>query len=203
MGIVPAPAATPKVQEKLVTPNGKRKSMQADFANLKPLNPNGLANFSKIRDPAERGQTNGSKDKSSTKRQQDVDSDEDIDIKDEGLVKLEDTESNNADAMLSPEDAKRQGELAEGVQKIRVGNPLVILDIFSSTDQRIAETPAFGRCSGFTLTSSRAPKISIIKHTNSRVYTSIQLQRSQLSPNRSPEPSGRQHERQRTVGKCR
>lgn len=37
-----------------------------------------------------------------------------------GGVKLEDEPQDSLNNMLSPEDAKRQGELAEGVQKIRV-----------------------------------------------------------------------------------
>lgn len=54
----------------------------------------------------------------------DDDDDDDIDDadNDEYIVgKLEDIDANHANAaLLSPEDAQRQGELAEGVRKIKV-----------------------------------------------------------------------------------
>ena len=119
MGILPGAV---KEQEKTPSSNGQRRSMQADFSNLKPLNPNGLKGFSQFRDPSERNDANGrSKDKSSKKSSGDVDSDDDIDLKDEPDIKIEEGGDNpDSNAMLSPEDARRQGELAEGVQKIRV-----------------------------------------------------------------------------------
>ena len=68
-----------------------------------------------MRDPTER--LNGDKKDRDNKKRRDVDSDDDLDLE----VKLEEAEaSKDANAMLSPEDARRQGELAEGVQKIRV-----------------------------------------------------------------------------------
>ena len=119
MGILPSPT---KTQEKTPILNGKRRSMQADFAKLKPLNPNGLTGFSKFRDPNEADSNEDSGNKAGKKRHSIVDSDdEETDAKNEVLVKLEidDVDSNG---VLSPEDAKRQGELAQGVQKIRVSN---------------------------------------------------------------------------------
>ena len=125
MGILPS---SPKVQEKAPTSQGKRRSMQADFENLKPLNPNGLMGFSKFRDPNEKSNANGtSTDKASKKRLNDVDSDdEDVDIKKEVLIKTEGDDILDANGMLSPEDSKRQAELAQGVQKIRVTDILQI-----------------------------------------------------------------------------
>lgn len=117
MGILPS---SPKISDKLAVSNGKRRSMQADFAKLKPLNPNGLMGFSKFRDPNERFETNGVKDKASKKRSNDEDSDEDVEIRKEVLIKTQGDDIQEANGMLSPEDARRQGELAEGVQKIRV-----------------------------------------------------------------------------------
>ena len=89
--------------------------MDANFAKLKPLSGStSLKTFTQMRDPTER--LNGDKYKNSKKRR-DVDSDDDLDPE----VKLEDAEGlRDANAMLSPEDARRHGELAEGVQKIRV-----------------------------------------------------------------------------------
>ena len=122
MGILPS---SPNIQEKTPTSHGKRRSLQADFANLKPLNPNGLKGFSTFRDPNEKSDPNGaSANKGDKKRQNDVDSDDDeVDPKNEVLIKTEGDDMQDANDMLSPEDAKRQAELAQGVQKIRVSNP--------------------------------------------------------------------------------
>lgn len=97
--------------------------MQDDFSKFKPLSANGLKSFSTLREPS---QTNGSPRKSakpSTKRGADPDSDEDIDGNDDIATKAQQAEDNEANAMLSPDDARKQGELAEGVQKIRVRLP--------------------------------------------------------------------------------
>ena len=116
MGILPS---SPKIPDKLAASNGKRRSMQADFAKLKPLNPNGLLGFSTFRDPHEQSETNG-KNKAGKKRSNDEDSDEDVEMPKEVLIKTEGDDIQEANGVLSPEDAKRQRELAEGVQKIRV-----------------------------------------------------------------------------------
>ena len=117
MGILQSPV---KVQEKVSAPsNVQRRSMQADLANLKPLKPHGLGGFSEFRDPSGQTDSNGGRSgKTGTKRGTDADSDEDIDVKDEPDLKVEESEAK--DTMLSPEDARRQVELADGVQKIRV-----------------------------------------------------------------------------------
>lgn len=96
--------------------------MQADFAKLKPLNPNGLKGFSTFRDPTEKSATNGSaSNKASKKRHTDVDSDdEDADNEIEVEIKTEGDDVQPSNGVLSAEDARRQGELAQGVQKIRV-----------------------------------------------------------------------------------
>ncbi len=119
MGIL---ATSPKVEDKTPMANGKRRSMQADFASLKPLNPNGLAGFSKFRDPNEHPNSNGvSARETGKRRQDDGDSDdEDVDIKQEVIIKTEGDDMQDTNEVLSPEDAKRQAELAQGVQKIRV-----------------------------------------------------------------------------------
>lgn len=117
MGILPS---SPKGPDKLAVSNGMRRSMQADFAKLKPLNPNGLMGFSKFRDPNERSETETLKNKASKKRLNDEDSDEDVEAPKEVLIKTEGDDIQEVNGMLSAEDAKRQGELAEGVQKIRV-----------------------------------------------------------------------------------
>lgn len=121
MGILPS---TPKAQEKTPASQGRRRSMQADFANLKPLNPRGLMGFSKFRDPNEDPDANGtSTGKAGKRRQNDIDSDDDeeLDGRKEVLIKTEGDDIQDVNGKLSPEDAKRQAELAQGVQKIRVG----------------------------------------------------------------------------------
>ena len=117
MGILPS---SPKIPDKVAVSNGKRRSMQADFAKLKPLNPNGLMGFSKFRDPNERSEMEGLKKKASKKRLNDEDSDDEVEVGKEVLIKTEGDDVPDGNGMLSPEDARRQGELAEGVQKIRV-----------------------------------------------------------------------------------
>ena len=85
-----------------------------------------------MRDPTE---TNGEKSgKVGKKRQSDLDSDEEDDARDDVLAKTEDAESKEADADLSPEDLRRQGELADGVQKIRVCVPCPIMYTDMSND---------------------------------------------------------------------
>ena len=119
MGILPS---TPKTQP---PSQGKRRSMQADFANLKPLNPMGLKGFSGFRDPNAGPDTNGTPAGKGGKRSKvDIDSDdeEELDATTELLIKTEGDDVQNFDDVLSPEDAKRQAELAQGVQKIRVSN---------------------------------------------------------------------------------
>ena len=93
--------------------------MDANFAKLKPLSgSSGLKTFTEMRDPSER--SNGDKTDKTSKKRSTMDSDDEID---EG-VKLEEGESaQDSTTLLSPEDARRQGELAEGVQKIRVRYP--------------------------------------------------------------------------------
>ena len=119
MGIL---SSSPKAPTNVPATNGKRRSMQADFAKLKPLNPNGLKGFSTFRDPNGKLEINGSSNKKAGKRRQaDVDSDdEDFDVNNEVEIKTEGDDIQDANGILSAEDARRQGELAQGVQKIRV-----------------------------------------------------------------------------------
>lgn len=117
MGIL----ASPKTQEKPATTTAKRRSVQMDFANLKPLKAGGALGFSTFRDNESRSTSYGNGKKKDSKKAGDdaMDSDEDED--DEVVGKLEDVDSTDfTNTTLSPDDAKRQGELAEGVKKIKV-----------------------------------------------------------------------------------
>ena len=95
--------------------NAKRKSLQAGIESLKPLQPaKNVASFKQVRDPQSPVDKDGK-----AKGPDDMDSDNETNI--------DDDKSNGAGeediktSLLSPEDAQKQGELAEGVRKIRVG----------------------------------------------------------------------------------
>lgn len=112
---------TPKPSKGVVAPT-KRRSTQLDFSNLAPLKQGGTVGFSSFRDndPSagrnkSRKKSNGSLGASATVE----DSDEDED--DANIVgKMEDIEDKDVKTMLSPEDAKFSGELADGVGRIKV-----------------------------------------------------------------------------------
>lgn len=80
------------------------------------------------------------------------DSDEDEDDT-EIVGKLDDVEDKDVKTMLSPEDAKYQGELADGVGriKVRLSSHLPVLKLINYT----AETPTFRRA-----TECRIPQIT-------------------------------------------
>lgn len=98
----------PKAPE---TPAPKRKSLQADFSNLGPLKPGGTVGFLNFRDQKSSRKTK--------KADDEMDSDDD-DTDNPILGKADDEEDKDSDRFLSPDDIKRQGELEEGVRKIRV-----------------------------------------------------------------------------------
>ncbi|KAF5849006.1 hypothetical protein GGP41_010145 [Bipolaris sorokiniana] len=102
---------TSKEPPKVTSPAAKRKSGTLDFGSLKPLNADaGTKNFGGYRETSP---------KSKKKNQDAMDSDAD----DEDDVKLEDMDDDKDvidKGLLSPEDALKQGELAEGVRKIKL-----------------------------------------------------------------------------------
>ncbi|KAH8808450.1 hypothetical protein F5884DRAFT_752980 [Xylogone sp. PMI_703] len=113
MGILPS-SKQPK------SANTKRRSTQVDFGNLGPLKPTGTVGFSTFRDP---GSSNGSKNKKkklngSASKGMDEDSDDDDDGEMEN--KMEDVDDKEVKTLLSPEDARFQGELADGVGRIKL-----------------------------------------------------------------------------------
>lgn len=99
----------PKVQD---TPAAKRKSIQADFSNLGPLKSEGTVGFLNFRD-----HDSGRKGKKANDDEMDSDDD---DTDNPILGKADEEEAKDDDRFLSPDDIKRQGELAEGVERIRV-----------------------------------------------------------------------------------
>jgi hypothetical protein len=101
--------------------SAKRRSTQMDFSSLGPLKPGGTVGFSAFRDAdastnrkaKSRKMSNGA----TTAMIEDSDEDEDDD---EIVGKMEDVDDKDIKRLLSPEDAKYSGELAEGVGRIKV-----------------------------------------------------------------------------------
>ncbi len=114
--------APPKPQT--TSPALKRRSGQLDFSSLGPLKTSGTVGFSTFRDrdtqPARRKsrKSNGAMDE---------DSDEDDDEDDAAAIlsKMEDVDSKDDKSknLLGPDDARFSGELADGVNRIRVCPP--------------------------------------------------------------------------------
>lgn len=102
----------------------KRRSTQLDFGNLKPLESKGTVGFSAFRDTdpeAARKSKSRKKSNGSIGGAMAEDSDEDED--DANIVgKMEDIDDKDVKSLLSPEDAKYQGELADGVGRIKVSS---------------------------------------------------------------------------------
>lgn len=92
----------------------KRKSLQPDFSNLAPLKPGGAVGFLNFRE----GDSNKSGKKSKKGNESDMDSDDDED--DPVVNKAEEDETKEGQTNLTADDIRRQGELAEGVRKIKV-----------------------------------------------------------------------------------
>jgi hypothetical protein len=104
MGILKSKKAVP------VPP--KRSSMSTDFANLKPLRPGGTIGFTGVREetsPTKNGKSRGIDDMES-------------DDEEEKKVEEEEDKDDFKNTGLSPEEARRGGELADGVKKIKVSS---------------------------------------------------------------------------------
>ncbi|KAI9792838.1 MAG: hypothetical protein M1816_001570 [Peltula sp. TS41687] len=113
-----------KSDEKASSTPNKRRSTQMDFSKLAPLKVGGAMGFSTFRDSNSMSPTAGhsAKGKKRNSRNDDDDSDddgEDVDVV--GKVdEIEGDEKAEGIKMLSVEDTQRQGELAEGVRKIKL-----------------------------------------------------------------------------------
>ncbi|KAL8768648.1 MAG: hypothetical protein Q9209_005207 [Squamulea sp. 1 TL-2023] len=117
MGILHSPNVPAKTPETTT----KRKSLQDAFAGLKPLKPGGTLGFSGFRDPTAQTVLKRSAKIRTNKGDSDMDSDEDEDMAGRTPAKNDEGESReSSNTALSPEDARRQDEVAEGVQKIRL-----------------------------------------------------------------------------------
>ena len=103
--------------EKEPTPaSSRRKSTGLNFGDLKPLNQKSSTstkNFGGYRDSG----AQSPKSKNANSMDSDAEDDDDDKRKD---TEAEDDRDDTGKGFLSPEDAMRQGELAEGVRKIKV-----------------------------------------------------------------------------------
>lgn len=97
----------------------KRRS--TDFSKLAPLKPGGAVGFVGYREGDKAGSSKAGK-KSKKSSESDMDSDDDDDEKDPVTEKADEDENNDT-IHLSPDDLRRQGDLAEGVRKIKVCSP--------------------------------------------------------------------------------
>lgn len=99
----------------------KRRSGQIDFSNLGPLKTGGTVGFSTFRDQATEASRRRKARKKSNGNIAD-DSDDDDDEEDGNLGKMEEVYDKDVNTKLAPEDAKFQGELADGVDRIHVSS---------------------------------------------------------------------------------
>lgn len=118
MGVIPSSKPAP-----VTAASVKRRSGQLDLSNLGPLKTTGTVGFSAFRDQgAESAKRRKSRNKKSNGAPGAMDEDSDDDDDDdepEILGKMEDIDEKDVKSSNGPEDAKA-GELAEGVDRIRV-----------------------------------------------------------------------------------
>ena len=104
------------------TPSAKRRSAQLDFGSLGPLKTTGTVGFSAFRDNAgPRVKTHTKSNGSLGGHEMDEDSDDEDDDREPVILdKLEESEAKYDKTKLGPDDAQFSGELADGVNRIRV-----------------------------------------------------------------------------------
>ncbi len=124
MGVVPSK----NVQT--TSTSTKRRSTQLDFSSLGPLKTSGTVGFSTFR---EHGPDSSRRRKARKKSNaglgpamdDDSDDDDDDNEANEMLGKIEDIDDKDVKTTLGPDDAKFSGELAAGVDRIKVRRPRV------------------------------------------------------------------------------
>ncbi|KAA8566955.1 hypothetical protein MFRU_007g01200 [Monilinia fructicola] len=115
MGILPN-----SKQEKITSSATKRRSRQLDFGNLAPLKSTGTVGFSAFRDNNSSAKRSKPRKKSNGSVGMMEDSD-DEDEDDNSAVKMEEADDkDDPHTTLSTEDAKFQGELADGLGRIKL-----------------------------------------------------------------------------------
>ena len=115
-----------------VASSTKRRSTQLDFSNLAPLKSGGTVGFSAFRD---KDPSTSKKPKTSLKRtngslgaaiEEDSDEEDDESAIVTDMVDVDDKDKD-IKSLLSPEDAKFSGELADGVGRIKVSSVLQLI----------------------------------------------------------------------------
>lgn len=108
---------TPK-QSKATSGATKRRSTQLDFSNLAPLKQGGTVGFSSFRDNEPRSKARRKSNGTSNNAMIEDSEEEEDDI--EIVGKMEDVDDKDMKTLLSPEDAKYTGEIADGVGRIKL-----------------------------------------------------------------------------------
>lgn len=164
----------------VVSPAARRKSGALDFGSLKPLNASaGTKNFGGYRDASQ----TSPKSRQKTVEAMDSDADDEDDIK---LEDQDDDKDESGKGMLSPEDALKQGELADGVRKIKLkrqhsAEPLGRPSGSPAADSSVSPhsgTPVPGASSAAE--SSSAAKTSAELSTESSIASPFKKQRASL-----------------------
>ncbi|KAF2818961.1 hypothetical protein CC86DRAFT_375394 [Ophiobolus disseminans] len=160
----------------------RRKSGALNFGSLKPLDAaSGTKNFGGYRDATVQSP------ESKVKAEHDMDSDAD----DEDDVKVEDVDDekdDNAKGLLSPEDALKQGELAEGVRKIKLkrqhsAEPLGRPSAPTASDASgspLSGTPVPGITTTEPSSSSAAPSKPVESGPEASIASPFKKQRASL-----------------------
>jgi hypothetical protein len=119
MGVMAPPKPQP------TSPALKRRSGQLDFSNLGPLKTSGTVGFTAFRDrESQPARSKKARKSNGAARGSAMDADSDDDDDDDSgelLSKMEDVDSKDGKSnKLGPDDAQFSGELADGVNRIRV-----------------------------------------------------------------------------------
>ncbi|KAL4785666.1 hypothetical protein BJX76DRAFT_346854 [Aspergillus varians] len=140
-----------KTQE---TPSSaKRRSQQLDFASLGPIKPGGAVGFLNFRDSTE-GQK---KDKKNRAMADDADMDSDDDEDDRILNQADEEEDKDDNQHLSPDDIKRQGELAEGLRQIKLKRQHSAASLAGSSRRETASPKTTGATPTSSIFSTTPP----------------------------------------------
>jgi len=106
-----------------VAPSTKRRSTQLDFSNLAPLKSGGTVGFSAFRDNDPSALKKPKKALKGTNGSSGVAIEEDSDDEDDDsaiATDMADVDDKDVKSLLSPEDVRFTGELADGVGRIKV-----------------------------------------------------------------------------------
>lgn len=106
--------------KEVASATGKPASRKMDFSNLPPLKSSGTVGFTNFRDTEPSGPTKSGKKSNGSAKLANGDDSDDEDDEDMKIAELDDVDEKDVKKLLSPEDSKFQGELAEGVNRIKV-----------------------------------------------------------------------------------